>query len=337
MLKYPERKPGICPTFISKEGAGKGTLLELMRKMMGEKKIFETSEPSRDVWGPFNSAMVNSYLVNLNELSRTETSHSEGKIKALITDSAMTINTKGVNQYQIKSYHRFMVTTNNEDPFVTKKDDRRNIIIRSSDEKLGHVKYFNKIHRYMEDQDVIKTCYEHFINIDDLDKFHTFKVPTTEYQKDMQQTAVCPIERWLYDYVVENQDKTQTHLRANEAFETFNEWITLNKIQYQINSTQFGIRMNRFKFDGLTTKRTNKGNMKIFDIDKLKVSLNINQVVDIIIKDPTVFVYNMDDDDEEETKPNIQVEDVKNEDEEEEEEEEEYDEDDEFEKMALNL
>jgi hypothetical protein len=232
MLKHPEVKSGICPTFISLEGAGKGTFLNLLRKMMGSKKISETSEPSRDVWGNFNSQMQNSFLVNLNELSKSETIHSEGKIKALITDSALTINSKGVNQYEIVSYHRFMVTANANDPLTTKKDDRRNLIIRASDELLKNTKYFDRLREYIEDIDVIKTCFEHFISIDNLDKFHTLKVPTTEYQRDMQLTAVCPIERWLEDFVIEKQDEKNIHLMSSEAFILFNEWIAINKVQY---------------------------------------------------------------------------------------------------------
>ncbi|MBC7408962.1 MAG: hypothetical protein H7339_11285 [Arcicella sp.] len=49
MIKFPEVK-SICPVLISKEGAGKGTFIELMRKMLGSSKVLETTDPSRDVW-----------------------------------------------------------------------------------------------------------------------------------------------------------------------------------------------------------------------------------------------------------------------------------------------
>ena len=68
MIQYPEKK-SIMPTLISKEGAGKGTLIELLRRMLGAKKVFETTSPSRDVWGPFNGIMVNSFLVNFESWS----------------------------------------------------------------------------------------------------------------------------------------------------------------------------------------------------------------------------------------------------------------------------
>lgn len=131
MLKYPAIKPGVCPTFIYK-GAGKGTFMLLLTKMMGSQKLFETTTPSRDIWGDFNGQMTNAILINLSELSKKETISSEGRIKALATDAALTINNKGVNQFKITSHHRFIITTNAEDPVTTKKGDKRNLIRREA-------------------------------------------------------------------------------------------------------------------------------------------------------------------------------------------------------------
>jgi thymidylate kinase len=53
---------------VHKEGAGKGTLMQLFAKMLGKSKILETKTPSRDVWGQFNGIMADAFLVNLNEM-----------------------------------------------------------------------------------------------------------------------------------------------------------------------------------------------------------------------------------------------------------------------------
>ena len=71
MIQYLAVK-SICPTLISKQGAGKGTLLLLIRKMLGTEKVFETATPSRDIWGDFNGKMAHAFFVNLNELSKKE-------------------------------------------------------------------------------------------------------------------------------------------------------------------------------------------------------------------------------------------------------------------------
>ena len=71
MIQFPAVK-SICPTIISNQGAGKGTLLKLISAMIGQDKYFETTSPSRDVWGDFNGRMANTFLINLDELSRRE-------------------------------------------------------------------------------------------------------------------------------------------------------------------------------------------------------------------------------------------------------------------------
>jgi hypothetical protein len=123
--------------------------------MLGNKKVFETSNPSRDVWGNFNGQMSSCFLVNLNELSKKDTLESEGVFKNLVTDGSLTINNKGVNSFEIVSHHRFIITTNNEDPIKTTKDDRRKLIIRSSDEKCGDIEYFEHLYKSFINKKII--------------------------------------------------------------------------------------------------------------------------------------------------------------------------------------
>jgi hypothetical protein len=55
-----------------------------------------------------------------------------------------------MNQTTIKSYHRFIISTNKDDPIATSKDDRRNLIIRCSDELVNNKIYFDKLHHLLE-------------------------------------------------------------------------------------------------------------------------------------------------------------------------------------------
>ena len=174
MFKYPAQKT-IFPTMIAEEGAGRGTLIELLRKLMGEEKVFETATPSRDVWGSFNSLMTSAFFVNLNEMSLRETTGAEGIIKTLITDNAMTINPKGIAPFKTKSYHRFMTTTNTEDPIKTKKGDRRNFVVYSSNELCRENNpnvvndYFIPLRKEMMSESGLRTIYDYLINLEGLD------------------------------------------------------------------------------------------------------------------------------------------------------------------------
>ena len=271
MIQYPAVK-SIIPTFISKQGAGKGTLMKLLTRMLGSSKVIETSSPSRDVWGNFNSMMSDSFLVNLNELSRKETTEAEGKILTLITDPKLTINGKNMNQFQITSYHRFIITTNKEDPIKTTNDDRRNLIIRSSDEKIKDKKYFEKINEYLDDDIIIKNVYESFKRIENMNKFGLIPIPCTNYQDNLKEGNRSIIELWIESFVLSYSNEIMVKKENHELFRNFNEWKSDNNIQYEINNVKFGCNLSNINIDGITRDGKYK---RIFNIPLLKKTLSL--------------------------------------------------------------
>ena len=279
MIQFPAVK-SICPVLISKEGAGKGTLMRLLEKMMGKSKVFETATPSRDVWGDFNGRMASTFLINLNELSKKETMESEGRIKALITDPTLTINNKGVNRYEIDSYHRFLITTNKEEPVNSSKDDRRKLIVRSSDELIGNKEYFTKMYEMFDDVNVIKTCYEYFKSIPNMNEFDKLKMPTTTYHEELKEMSVSPLENWLKALTLENfYEKENVEIVDKKQFDSFKDWCKNCGIEYNLSSIQFGVRLKRLSINGISFgKHTKSGNTRIFNFVQLKEHFKINNI-----------------------------------------------------------
>jgi hypothetical protein len=251
--------------------------------MLGSNKCVETANPGRDVWGQFNSVMANAFFINLNELSKKDTIEAEGMIKSLITDGSLTINKKGVDQFDIKSYHRFLITTNSDDPVKTSKDDRRNLIIRSSDEKIGDKAYFKKLHDILDDVNVIRTCYEYFKNIPNLDEFNKMPIPETEYQNNLKLLDRTPPEQFLIDFCSANSGIIE--LLNKDLYTQFADWTTENNIEYNTTPLKFGVKLSNLKIDGIEKgKHTKKGDTKLLDVDKLKKHFNIDQ--DVFIDEP---------------------------------------------------
>jgi hypothetical protein len=274
MIQFPEVKTVVI-TMISNEGAGKGTLMKLFAKMLGNKKILETSTPSRDVFGSFNSLMSDYFLVNLNELSKAETKGNEGQFKQMVTDGKLTINSKGVSQFQIDSYHRFFITTNNLDPINTKKDDRRNIIIRSSDEKIGDKNYFNEINEYLDDEAIVKSVYEYFKTIKNMDKFGSLPLPVTNYHSNLKEGNRDIVDQWLEEYTFKYRIVNTIEKTATECFSDFVTWKELGDIECKINKPKFCVRLNMIAGDLITTSRDKYGMNKTFNILKLKQKYQI--------------------------------------------------------------
>ena len=283
MIQYPHIKT-IMPTFISAQGSGKGTLFKLFEKMLGSEKVFETTDPGRDVWGDFNGMMCDCFLVNLNELSKKDTIESEGKIKGLITDHTLAINQKGIPQYKIKSYHRFITTTNKEEPLNSSKCDRRNLIIRSSDEKKGDYVYFDTIHKFLENVNVIRTCYDYFKGIEGMDKFRDIPIPQTEYQTNLKELSKSPIELWLESFTREHINETEEciELYGKEIYDLFKRWCNENGVKYDINALKLGVRLTNMKIKGISKgTHTRNGHTKLFNITELKHTFNLGCMISI--------------------------------------------------------
>jgi hypothetical protein len=270
MIQYPAVKT-VMPTLISEEGAGKGNFIKILRALLGTNRVIESSSPDRDVWGQFNSLMSDSFLVVLNELDKYKAVKGQSMLKELITDPHMTINIKGKSAYVISSYHRYIACTNQEDPLPTSKGDRRNFIIRCSDEKVGDKEYGKKISDLSENISAMRTVFDYFKKLPGMDKFHEMQIPCTAHQAELKLLSVSIYEQWFTDYI--NDKDGVLEVQAKELFDSFKVWHSGLGIEWIGTVVKFGVHLTNLKIDGVEKYRTNVTMYKI-DISKAKVSLN---------------------------------------------------------------
>ena len=279
MFQFPEQK-STCPIFISKEGAGKGTFTKTIETIMGGKKCFETTNPVRDIFGSFNGQMADSFFVNINEIGKKDLVEYMGLLKGLITDKPLTINKKGIEPYKIKSFHRFVFTTNNMDPIDIKEDNRRFWIMRCSDELKGNSEYFNKFNQLINDPCFIKSVYSYFMNMLDIEDFIKLDLPICEYQKNILESNVSDIERWLKSYVLYYANETQKEVLIKTMYSNFLEWCENNNCKYPLTSKKFSLELSMLQGNGIGKgSHTKHGDTKVLNITELKKYFNIGCLV----------------------------------------------------------
>ena len=270
-----------CVVIISKQGAGKGTLMKLFSKMLGKNKVYEPTNPSRDVWGNFNELMTDAFLVNINELEYNDAKKGDSQFKALITDPNITINPKGQKPIWVKSHHHFIVTTNKENPLPLEEKQRRFAVVKSSDEKCKDVPYFTDLHAIIEDIEVIRTAYDYFKNYDISDYDHT-SFPTTEYMKDLMVLNTCAPEMWLKDFTLQNIKENTIELLGSEIYARFSLWCNTNNIVYDTNPIKLALKIKNLNVDGISKGRhTNKGDTTNFNICCMKKRFNLECLVEL--------------------------------------------------------
>lgn len=278
LIQFPSIKLSM-PVFVSREGGGKGSLLRFFVAVLGASKILQTQEPSKEVWGEFNSLMLNAYLVCLDEISKKEMAGCEGKIKGLVSEPTIRINDKGKSRFEVPSYHKFIAFSNPDaygnEPMTTTEGDRRKWFVQCSDELVQNKPYFDAFYATLDDADSMKTVFEFFNTMPDAKAVLAMKLPVTEYNRNLKEMAVPPLKLFITEFMKTNGKKVITTL---ELFALFKEWTAETGILYECNSLQFACRLANLNIAGMV-KGNHIGDMRLkgwtFDIQKCREALGI--------------------------------------------------------------
>ena len=296
MFQYPEYK-SFFPTFVSKEGSGKGTIIDLLRRLMGEKKVLETQKPLVDVFGNHNAMMAQAYLVIFDEVTKSDMSSVEGQLKGLVTEGTMTINPKGKDQYILKSYHRFCGTSNGLDPMPTTNGDRRKYLIKCSDELINNSHYFNDFHsKILDNNTALYSIYKYLLNYKDVPT--TFKVldfPKTAYQEILKEASRDYLDTWLEDFTHRHDDEIEINMTSKEIYDDWKVYVNNNDIKISYSSIQFSKRLSLLNIDGVSSAQGTKGiRIKRFDVGKLKNKYMVG--CQVVVKEKIVYDSDLDSD-----------------------------------------
>lgn len=69
MVQFAGRKPGKFPVFISHPGAGKGSLVRMFEKVIGEHHVLDIQDVAKGFTGDHSTAFARKTLICLDEVS----------------------------------------------------------------------------------------------------------------------------------------------------------------------------------------------------------------------------------------------------------------------------
>lgn len=264
MVQFPAVKTTM-PVFVSDEGAGKGTLVYLLRKLLGDGKMLKTSNCD-NVFG-FNGLMASAFLVNLDELEPKELRIVEGKMKEGITEATLVINEKQKPQFTINSFHRYIMTTNKEELVLThmptSKDDRRKFIIRCSDELIADPEkpdyeakktYFDNFYVMLDDVNSVKTFYEYLKSIPNMENFNKLKLPNTEFHQQIKENIKdeYDMETWVRTLLADEEYTNTDFFLPNRirSKDLFNHYVITTGNKKKISQQEFICKFAKMNING---------------------------------------------------------------------------------------
>ena len=283
-IQRPAEKIGVVLNFISDEGVGKNIFTNVLGKLYGGgSKKLETAHPERDVWGPFNELLTDAFLVVLSETDKRNSAGHDGKIKAFVTDATITINPKGKTGFTTDSYHRCILNTNNADPTPTSKGDRRNVIIRCSDEKKGDTKYFEDLLEALRGPNALRSIYWTFKTLD-IAGFGVGSKIKTEYHAELIGHNMNPLELFMR-WIVETNTGV-INLSSTDLLGRFVSWKEMTRFKFGENMNvlslvkQLSLQLKLPK-DAFYCDRTADSRMRVIDTVKLASFYGIKQMVGV--------------------------------------------------------
>jgi hypothetical protein len=273
IFKIPAEKC-VMPHMIGGMGAGKSELLNFIGYMIGESKVLKSTEPDKNVWGHFNGSMSNAYLVILEELTEKKTTEYDGIIKDLITSGMISINQKGEKPYSMKSFHKF-ISASNTTPIKTIKGDRRNFIVKASNELIGNPEYFKQLRKYTKDKRIQQIFHERITEDESLELFKSELIPLTEYQKTLQNSNREECDLYLEYFVRMYHNVSIKEVASSEIYRNFVEWMETNGYEYKMTHAKFvrNLKLLTLPFGALDTHISDP---KLHKRDGNYVRVNIN-------------------------------------------------------------
>ena len=131
LIQYPEIRPDSCLIFKGLEGSGKDTILNIVKKLIGNQYVHSCQDLD-SIFGNFNSNLSQKLVVQLNEIDQRSFINNKEAIKDYITRDNTTINQKNIKTRKEKNYVRLFMFSNNTTPICLDASNRRFILIEQN-------------------------------------------------------------------------------------------------------------------------------------------------------------------------------------------------------------
>ena len=195
VVQRPHIKIAVLLALKSDEGAGKGVIMEHIKRIMGH-HFSETSE-SGNILGDFNSGLEAKVLIDLDEAFWGGDKKIEGKLKNLITQTEVSINKKCKEPYEIENTTAFMITTNNNH-FLPASNGARRFVCCQLNGKYAGVETPETAEYFAAIRNVPSGAFAKVLYNWDISNFRPRRIPRTELLQDQIERQWGSVVKWWF-------------------------------------------------------------------------------------------------------------------------------------------
>lgn len=194
LIQKPFVKTKIAFVLRSKQGAGKGHVMEKIAQIFGQ--YFKTAK-TREFTGEFNAVLIDTLILFLDECVYSGDKKLAAYLKSLITEKKHQINMKGLPPVTVDNRINVFMATNEAWCAPVEEKDRRYFILELDEKYAGKTTkesfaYFQKI------IDVPAEAIYHYLMSIDLSDFTPLIFPTTSASREQKIYTMESVPAWAY-------------------------------------------------------------------------------------------------------------------------------------------
>lgn len=192
-VQNPGRQAEVAVLLQGGQGTGKGTLGRLFISLFGAHglHIFQR----RHLVGHFNSHLRSTCALFVDEALFVGDREGQNILKALVTEPEIAIEAKGRDVIVARNRLKIIAATNEEHVLHAATDERRWLVVRTSDLRKGDLAYFEKLNAWLDNGGRSKVL--GYLRTLPLAGFNIRRVPGTEALKDQKLRSLDNFGRWL--------------------------------------------------------------------------------------------------------------------------------------------
>jgi len=198
-VQKPATQGEVAVVLRGKQGTGKGTFINAFGKLWG--RHFLQVSNSKHLVGQFNYHLRDCIVLFADEAFFAGDKAHEGVLKALVTESMLMVERKGVDAAPGPNFTHILMASNSDWVVPANQEERRYFVLDVSNEKMQNTAYFSSVKKEME-----SGGYEallHYLMTLDISNFNVRDVPKTEALGDQKMLSLSPEQTWWYSRLVE--------------------------------------------------------------------------------------------------------------------------------------
>lgn len=201
-VQRPFEKPGFMVVLIGNEGTGKGQFVHGVGAIFGAH--YQSQLDSKALTGQFNGELGDAIFCFADEVTLTGQSNETERFKKLITEPFFRLERKGHDAYELRSFHRFVLATNNEHAVRAGANARRFYVLRMSTTVQQNHRYFEALKNEL-DHGGREALHYHLRHEVDISGFDHHKAPATEELLEQKLLSLSAIDNWIFDQLVSGE------------------------------------------------------------------------------------------------------------------------------------